>query len=221
MIAKAATRALADSEQVGPNGLQVANAYTVHLSPSDFARFASYRRSLAAQVLRYVQQYARDRGLAPAAAWRVQLVADAEVRKGSVRVEARYEDVDVAAQPEDDASVEHTRRLPILPRPGSTLGAPASAGRAWLELETGERIELGPAPVSLGRALDNVVVVPDARISRHHALVEGHGGKFIVRDVGSTNGVSLGDRPVIEHELRDGDELSLGGFRVRFRRAQA
>src|SRR5688572_7158211 len=83
-VAKAAARALGESESIGPNGPQVANAYRIRLSPRDFARFGGFQRTLAEQVLGYLDEHARDRGLRPAAAWRVQLLSDPRIRIGNV-----------------------------------------------------------------------------------------------------------------------------------------
>ncbi len=71
--------------------------------------------------------------------------------------------------------------------------------------------------VTIGRSRDNAVTIADESVSHHHALVEGHGDGFLIRDVRSRNGIWLGQQRVEEHRLRDGDVLSLGRARMVFK----
>ncbi len=47
-----------------------------------------------------------------------------------------------------------------------------------------------------GRAPDNSIVVPSAMVSRHHLAVRRENGEWWIHDTKSTNGVSVGGRPV-------------------------
>ncbi len=62
----------------------------------------------------------------------------------------------------------------------------------------------------LGRASDNDIVVDHTAVSRHHALLEDHGGHWLLSDNGSTNGLWWRGRRVRELLLRDGDSISFG-----------
>jgi penicillin-binding protein 1A len=62
----------------------------------------------------------------------------------------------------------------------------------------------------LGRASDNDIVVDHTAVSRHHALLEDHGGHWLLSDDDSTNGLWWRGRRVRELLLRDGDEISFG-----------
>jgi pSer/pThr/pTyr-binding forkhead associated (FHA) protein len=72
-------------------------------------------------------------------------------------------------------------------------------------------------PVRIGRALDNEVVIADSRVSRYHAQIDRDDYGPIVRDLGSTNGMSVSGRTVAEDRLGDGDLLLLGGYRIEVR----
>ena len=51
--------------------------------------------------------------------------------------------------------------------------------------------------ITLGRAPDNDVVVPDVSISRFHAFVkEGASGRWLMQDAGSTNGTTVNGQSV-------------------------
>lgn len=88
---------------------------------------------------------------------------------------------------------------------------------ASVTLEDGRVVPLDRATVTIGRALDNDVVVSDSRVSRYHVRLEHDRGGLVARDVGSTNGTRVGTTKSTKHVLRDGDELSLGGYVVRVR----
>jgi len=210
-LAKAASRAMQEQQVVGPDGPEVPNKYLISLHPSDFAQFASYQRSLEVRIERYLDQFAADRGLRPVASWRVEIQVDETVRPRGVGVEAHMADV-------EDAPPERTRVAEV-PMAG-TAPMPrvaASTGRAVgarLEAEDGRQFGLTRETTSLGRALDNDVVISDSRVSRYHAQIQRTGSVYLVRDLGSTNGTAVAGKRVAERRLGDGDEFSLGGFRI-------
>jgi uncharacterized RDD family membrane protein YckC len=71
--------------------------------------------------------------------------------------------------------------------------------------------------VTIGRDPSNDLVLPDAMVSRRHAVVEHRSDGFYLRDCNSANGsVVNGDR-VNERALRDGDLVAIGSMRLLFR----
>lgn len=208
-IAKAAARALEEQQVIGPDGPEVPNDYQIALHPEDYARFVQYRQSLQTNVQRYLEQFAGDRGLRPVADWRVELAADEQVRRRTIRVDARMADPTIGRRmtAEEHAAIEGTAAL----RPAHDV-APRS--RAILIAEDGRRFPLTAEITSIGRALDNDIVIADSRVSRYHARIERDGTAWALRDVGSTNGTAVGTHRVTEQRLANRSELSLGGFKL-------
>jgi pSer/pThr/pTyr-binding forkhead associated (FHA) protein len=65
--------------------------------------------------------------------------------------------------------------------------------------------------VTIGRALENDVVITSKRVSREHARVRREGWRVILEDLGSTNGTFLNDERVLTSmELHDGDRITIG-----------
>lgn len=64
-------------------------------------------------------------------------------------------------------------------------------GLALVRKDTGERIALGPQPVTIGRSPENTITALDERISRAHARVEPTGSGWVVVDLGSANGTRV------------------------------
>jgi hypothetical protein len=81
-----------------------------------------------------------------------------------------------------------------------------------------ELLPLTGGRVTVGRAEDNDIVLPDRRVSAVHALLEQVGPRWCIRDLGSRNGTVLnGERLLGERVLEPGDEVLLGDSRLVFR----
>ena len=78
-------------------------------------------------------------------------------------------------------------------------------------------IKLARSLLSIGRDPSNDLVLPDAMVSRRHAVIECRGNQYYLRDCNSSNGsVVNGDR-ISERSLRDGDLVAIGTARLLFR----
>ena len=82
--------------------------------------------------------------------------------------------------------------------------------------QRGEVWFLNRAQVSIGRALDNDLVLLDISSSRKHAQITRHASGFAILDLRSANGVYLNQRRITEEELYDHDELEIGETLIRF-----
>jgi len=71
--------------------------------------------------------------------------------------------------------------------------------------------------LSIGRDPGNDLVLPDAMVSRRHAVVEYRAGRYALRDCNSSNGSLVNGDRVFEHVLRDGDVVAIGTARLLFR----
>ncbi|MGC9469749.1 MAG: FHA domain-containing protein [Anaerolineae bacterium] len=75
----------------------------------------------------------------------------------------------------------------------------------------GTRWPISQESVTLGRARDCDIVLPERQISRHHARIERDAAGFVLRDLGSKNGTFVNGEAVRgqTYRLRDGDEIQL------------
>ena len=64
--------------------------------------------------------------------------------------------------------------------------------------------------ITIGRQSGATIVLRDANVSRLHARVTFADGAFRLRDAGSRNGTFVGERRVVDHLLRAGDEIVVG-----------
>ena len=71
--------------------------------------------------------------------------------------------------------------------------------------------------ITIGRGVENDIVVTSRRVSREHARVRREGRRATLIDLGSTNGTFLnGERVLAPVELRDGDSVSIGDVVLAF-----
>ncbi len=70
---------------------------------------------------------------------------------------------------------------------------------------------------SIGRKIDNVLVLNDPRVSRLHAEVRCFRGRYVVFDMGSSGGTYVNGHRVSHSVVYDGDVISLAGVQLVFR----
>jgi hypothetical protein len=72
-------------------------------------------------------------------------------------------------------------------------------------------------PLTIGRAPDNVLVLSDPQVSSHHATIflQAASGRYVLQDLGSTNGTYLNERRISQPEfLRHGDLVRAGNTTI-------
>jgi EAL domain-containing protein (putative c-di-GMP-specific phosphodiesterase class I) len=79
-----------------------------------------------------------------------------------------------------------------------------------------ERTILEEFPFSVGRSESCDLRIDSDRVSREHAIIVEEGGRFRVRDPGSTNGTFLNGRQINEAPINDGDILLIADVELTF-----
>lgn len=112
-----------------------------------------------------------------------------------------------AAYPEDGHQLEN---IPM-------VDPQAASSAVLVNVRTGETYPLSGMRVSVGRERGNNICIRDANISRSHAEIINDNGTWFIRDLGSTNGTQVNGQDVIESDLFDGDNVTLGMTTLEFR----
>jgi hypothetical protein len=216
-LAKRIERAMDTNKTYGDAGVIVPNQYDLHLHPSDFAAFASYRSSLEDDLAHGVLARSRHERYTLVARPRVELIADEGVRRGEIRVAANVVDERGSRLREAGARVASSDTM-VFDRPAA--GAPDSARRAYLLVSTrGSRpvqFDLGGPLIGIGRASDNDVIVDDPMVSRHHCQLKLQHGAYSFTDLGSRNGSTVNGQPVSQVALGPGDVIRVGDTEIEF-----
>jgi hypothetical protein len=80
----------------------------------------------------------------------------------------------------------------------------------------GSRFVLDAELTQVGRHPDSDIFLDDITVSRRHAEFIKGPRSYLVRDVGSLNGTYLNRERIEEAELKHGDEVQIGKFRLVF-----
>jgi hypothetical protein len=214
-IAKRLERALESNQTISVRRVIVPNVYRVFLNTKDFAAFQPIRAEVEREMATYLSELASERDFTMLEHPRVIMAEDASIPRRTIQVEV--ETVSQAAGNADSSSTQ------VLSATAQMQAAPQATRRALLLLETPHGVQ--PIPLestllSLGRGLDNDIILEDTRVSRHHAQLRYKTRRFWATDLNSTNGTYINGERISEADLRHGDVLSLGGLELTFRESQ-
>lgn len=68
--------------------------------------------------------------------------------------------------------------------------------------------------INIGRRLDNHLVLDDPHVSRQHAQLRAHRGRYILRDLSSTAGTTVNGHLVKQQELHPGDVVGVASVEL-------
>ncbi|MDQ3855738.1 MAG: DUF3662 domain-containing protein [Chloroflexota bacterium] len=211
-IAKRLERSMEANQSVGVGKMFAPNTYEVALNPRDYEAFERYRLSLERELSTYLQERARATGLTFMTRPQVKLTSEPKVRVGGLRVRSWLQDVEAA---EAEHRVEFTQPIEVA-RTRRRVEPPAASLTVVSGGQHGYRYPLPIGRVSLGRGVDNNIVLEDSRVSRHHAELYVRGSEWYLRDLDSTNGTYVNGYGIRERALESGDRISLGGVELVF-----
>ncbi len=77
-------------------------------------------------------------------------------------------------------------------------------------------IEINKAVLTLGRHVNNDVIITDPLVSRYHARIEYQQGQFVLVDLDSTAGTFINNARITRQALQSGDNISLARTPVLF-----
>lgn len=208
-IAKRLERAMESHQTISVRRVIVPNVYRVFLNPHDFAAFEPIRHEVEREMATYLGELASERDFTMLEHARVMMAQDGAVPRRTIQV--------VVETAEPGNSTSSTQ---VMSATAQMQVSPQTNKRAVLLLETPH----GPHPIPLestlltmGRGLNNDIILEDTRVSRHHAQLRYKTRRFWVTDLNSTNGSYINGERISEADLRDGDILSLGGLELTFR----
>ncbi|HZZ82493.1 MAG TPA: FHA domain-containing protein [Gemmataceae bacterium] len=84
-------------------------------------------------------------------------------------------------------------------------------------LTDGPNIPLDKPIVLIGRHQECDIQIPSRKISRRHCCIAQINDHFVVRDLGSTNGIRINGVRILEGNLEPEDELTIGNVRYQLK----
>ncbi len=209
-IAKHLSRALEDERQVFSGKLIGPNLYQVKLSTEDAESFKSYQETLRQDLSDYLIDLAQRRGITLLGRPEIEFLPTPDMGRG---------DIEVHAQLVDRSTEGHTRQF-TQPIQAVAVDVPQEVtSAAWLELPD-RTVALNQPFMSLGRSIDNDIILEGDDVSRHHAEIKLKSGNYVVTDLKSANGTRVNGQRITECVLRPGDEICLAAICMTFRRPE-
>lgn len=222
-LARKLAKEMDEHRSVSVSRVYVPNEYTLYLSPSDRAQFASYEGSLIGELQEYLAEHARREGYALLTPPTVLVTTDDDLAIGEFGIATRLAEREGPALP--PAAETGPAPVTMVYRPGEPLAAgdaaPAEVSREVVTLTIGARVvPVTTTRVVLGRSRESDIQIDDTNVSRRHCEVVQEGAaSWTVVDLGSTNGTELNGTLVERAPLSDGDRIAIGSTTIVFGRS--
>jgi hypothetical protein len=178
---------------------QSAAIFQIYLHPHDYENVYRQNPRLTTDLATYLMQLAQQGGITLSARPQIEIMADTHMRPHQVRVEVRKESI--------------TMPIPTQIQERKTADdravAAITALDAFLIVEGRTHIPLDRPLLTIGRRIDNDLVLDSPAISRRHAQIRWRYGRFVIFDLSRRGRTAVNEQPVTEHALQPGDLISL------------
>jgi hypothetical protein len=212
-IGRKLERAMEGGRIAGVNAPLVPNDYRVEMHPQDMIAFADFVLPLSRQMEGWLAEEIASRGYQTLGRVVVRIGGDQRIPRRSIAVTATTS-ASVEPSRRDSDRIQRTELYRVIHEQGGGL-VPHT-----LRLLNGtgqDRVfTIRAVATTIGRGLDNDLVLESTDVSRHHARIEFREGQWLIFDLGSTNGTRVNERPVQQAALRDGDRIAFGGLQLEF-----
>ncbi|HEX8054925.1 MAG TPA: DUF3662 and FHA domain-containing protein [Thermoleophilaceae bacterium] len=222
-IARKLAKEMQDNQTRSISHTYVPNLYTVWLSPEDRGHFEGYEDGLKKELSDYLLEHARTEGLALVTRPTIEFETDDRLSLGEFGIQAQLIQAPEEEAPDWPADAgaaagDFGHTMVYSPASSPRKLAPRDVPRGGRALFIGEdkRAVLSGSRLVIGRSRDCDITVEDANVSRRHAELRNEDGRWVVADLGSTNGVKVNGRRVEHAALEPGDEVVFGLARFRF-----
>jgi hypothetical protein len=216
---------------VGQGKVLVPNEYVVELGSHDHERLSPWAEPLGRELASMVTEHAAESGYSFVGPVSVTLELMPDLDTGVFRVRSGVSAGDLVqggtvvkagsgASSTAAAGSAPPNALPGRPRLVFSAGGKAETGSPESRGEE-QAFFLTHSVTVVGRAADADLRINDPSVSRRHAEIRQEGGRLVVADLGSTNGVRVNSSPVTKAELTNGDRVEIGTTMFLFRRDES
>lgn len=183
---------------------KVAGHYRIALSSDDHEALLREEAALRDRLATFVTVLAAEMQLAAPASITVSFHKEPDLRMGQVTVEAVTEaGSDESTRVQHQMTAEHAKAAML-------------AVEAFLIAEGGRHIALVKPIMSIGRQVDNDIVIESTNVSRRHAQIRWRFGRFVITDLGSRAGTRVNGEIVEAAVLQPGDVVGISDVNLIF-----
>jgi len=212
-IARKLAREMDEHRTPSVSRTYVPNEYSVYVSTEDRERFVDWEGALVKELEGYLLEHARLERLALLSRPEVAFHTDDQLSLGAFGIQARLVRAPDSSQDEPEQGDAGNTMIYSAER----LREGGRAASKALVVHEGRRLVVGDSGAVMGRSRDCDIVLADGNVSRRHAEIRPGDDGWVLVDLGSTNGVSLGGRRVKgEAPLSGGERIEMGTTELRF-----
>lgn len=174
--------------------------YTLSLAPRDLEQLAEHASQLQIDIARGLRGALKSCGLLVIREPHVTLASDPTLSSRQARATAWHSRDPLKfskTQPTADPSA------PGRPPPG-----------AFLIVEGRRHFRIAGERVTIGRRLDNDLVLDDPHVSRRHAEIHLQANRYFLLDMQSTVGTLINGRPIQRQSLTPGDVITIADMQL-------
>lgn len=209
-VARALEKEMVSRRRVGIDHVYGPNWFRAELPEEDFAQFEPFLLRLQQEIGEDLIRTAQRRGYVLVGEVTVELLANADLRRGDILALAEVRETPRPVAPPAAAGPRpiRTAMLPTV--------APAADGVTLVvrDEQGGEqRVRMDRPEVRVGRGLENDIVLDSLSVSREHARFL-RDGWLVVEDLGSRNGTFVNGERVQRAQIAPGDTVRLGTAEV-------
>ncbi|MCK9221409.1 MAG: DUF3662 and FHA domain-containing protein [Limnochordia bacterium] len=217
-IGKELSLVMQRQRKVSVSRIYVPNRYDVRLHSADFVHIEPIKQTLAEEMCQHLAGIAQREGLHFLSLPQVSFIQEEQLKPGHIHIETFFDDVESGS----------TRRIPELDDTLTDEGEVDEVtriyegeSRPFLVCLSGAKEDVryglpNQGRFTIGRELDNDLVLDDPCVSRKHALITVHGDQVTLKDLGSRNGTYLNDVRIEEGDLTHGSRIVIGNTLLRF-----
>jgi hypothetical protein len=191
-VAAQLARAMEDSREDS----SAPNYYRVTVNPSYLRQLEKQQPELTQRLCVYLRDLAQQSGLSISGEPRLEFFPDATLRRNELVIETHRE----------RQAGETTN---VFRQDGSSPLQQLKKLDAFLIINGRRHVALDKPLVTIGRRVDNDVIVDSPVVSRQHAHIRWRYGHFVLFDVGSRGGITVNGEPCRECVLHPGDLIAL------------
>jgi len=199
LVAEQLAREIEEASKRDPQGRVFApDQFTLSLHTIDARTLAGNTPHVQEAIAGAIHDALGAAGLSVARFPHVTLSADPTLRIGEARAIAWHSRDPLGSTPSSGEDIDE----PLTP----------PAVGAFLIVDGKRHFRLDWPLITIGRKLDNHLVLPDPHVSRRHAEIRLQGGRYMLRDLNSTAGTRINGQLAIEHLLQPGDVVTISGI---------
>ncbi len=179
--------------------------YEIRIHPTTFDKIVKNEPEAVAQLTDYLRMFVRQAELSLAGPPHLTLVADPEIVPRALLV---------GVVETERPSTQPLTQIRQQPDAAELFAADIAALDAYLIVDGKRHVPLTKPVTSLGRSVDNDVVLDAPTVSRQHAQIRWRYGRFILYDVSNRGRTQVNNQSVNEMVLKSGDVISLSEVKL-------